>query len=62
MIFLSRFAIFYSLFNWHYRWGFDFKFWRPGFEVKSALEAAENVGAKIVFMGPELDTETWDRL
>lgn len=47
---------------WHFRFGYDFKFWRPGFEVKLACEAAEKVGAKLHFLGPELDIETWDRL
>jgi hypothetical protein len=46
-IFLARYAIYYNIFQYHYRWGFDFAFWRPGVEVKFALEAAEKVGAKI---------------
>lgn len=35
---------------------------RPGFEVKSACSAAEKVGAKLEFMGPELNQKTWDRV
>lgn len=61
-MFLARFGLYYSLFQWHFRFGYDFKFWRPGLEVKFACEAAEKVGAKITFMGPELDHTTWNRL
>ena len=59
---MSRFYIYYALFQWHYRWGFDFKFWRPGLEIKYACETAERLGAKLNFLGPELNNETWDRL
>ena len=31
-------------------------------EIKFACEAAEKVGAQLLFLGPELDIETWDRL
>ena len=59
---MVRMAIYSKLFQWHFRFGFDFQFWRPGIEVKFACEAAEKVGAKLHFLGPELDNETWDRL
>jgi hypothetical protein len=61
-IWLARVQLYYALFSWHFRWGFDFKFWRPGYEVKVACEAAERTGAKLHFLGPELNVETWDRL
>ena len=35
---------------------------KPGLEIKFALEEAEKIGAKIRFLGPELDGETWSRL
>lgn len=34
----------------------------PGLEVKYACEAAEKVGAKIVFLGSEIDSNTSKRL
>ena len=61
-VFMARFSLYYVLFQWHYRWGHDFRFWRPGLEVKFALEAAEKVGAKVNYLGTELNSETWDRL
>ena len=35
---------------------------RPGLEVKFACESAEKVGAKLSFLGPELDQDTWQRI
>lgn len=35
---------------------------RPGIEVKFACEEAEKVGAKLDFLGAELDQKTWQRL
>ena len=46
-VFLARFASYWTTFRFHYRFGFDFKFWLPGLEVKYACEAAEKVGANI---------------
>jgi hypothetical protein len=61
-IFLSRWALYSRTFLWHFRFGFEFKFWLPGIEVKYACEAAEKVGAPIKFLGNELDGTTSDRL
>lgn len=41
-IFLLRAALYYSLFRWHYRFGYDFHFLVPGLEVKFACEEALN--------------------
>ena len=44
--------------------GFDnsFAFYKPGLEIKYACEAAEKVGARIQYLGAELDTNSWNRL
>jgi len=34
-------------------------FFRPGIEIKFACEEAEKVGAKLEFLGAELDQLTW---
>jgi hypothetical protein len=46
----------------HFRFGYDFKFWLPGLEIKAACEAAEKVGATIGFLGSEMNKVTYDRL
>lgn len=61
-IFLARLAMYKTVFDWHFRLGFDFNFWQPGLETKFACEAAEKVGANIMFAGGEMDGETWSRL
>lgn len=40
----------------------EFNFWVPGLEMKYACESAEKVGAKLMFLGPELNNVTWHRL
>jgi hypothetical protein len=40
----------------------EFKFWAPGLEIKYACEAAQKVGANLLFLGPELNNVTWHRL
>lgn len=42
-----------GLFKYHFN--IPFNPFRPGLEVKFACEEAENVGAKVHFLGPELD-------
>ena len=44
-IFLARWALYWRTVSAHFRFGFEFKFWLPGLEVKYACEAAEKVGA-----------------
>jgi hypothetical protein len=58
---LFRFYFNSWLFNWHFGIK-DFNFTRPGFEVKQACEAAEKVGARLEFLGPELNQTTWERV
>jgi len=41
---------------------FPVRFDRPGLEAKYACEAAEQVGAKILFAGNDLDSDTRKRL
>lgn len=62
MIFLARFYITYFTMQFHFRWGFDFKFWLPGLEIKYACEAAEKTGAQLQFLGAELNPVTYERL
>lgn len=47
LLFLGRFYMNYFIMQSHFRFGFDFKFWLPGLEMKFALEAAEKVGAEV---------------
>jgi len=54
-VFLARFYSYYALWMAHFRFGKDFKMFRPGLEAKFACEAAERVGARLDFLGPELD-------
>lgn len=61
-IFLARWAAYYHTFQWHFRFGYEFKFWLPGVEVKYACEAAEKVGANLHFMGTEMNAITTDRI
>jgi len=57
-----RLYISYFTFQSHYRFGFDFKFWLPGLEIKYACEAAEKVGAELQFVGAEINPVTYERL
>lgn len=50
---------YHFFFKMHYRFGHDFNFLRPGLEAKFACESAEKVGAKLSFLGAELDQATW---
>ena len=59
---LFRFKLNCWLYQWHFGLNHDFNPLRPGLEVKSACEAAEKVGAKLDFLGPELDGKTWARV
>jgi len=52
-IFWARFYIYSALFKYHFN--IPFNFYRPGLEVKFACEEANNVGAKLHFLGPELN-------
>lgn len=52
---LLRLSAYEFLFRWHFGFGRHFAPLRPGLEVKFACEAAEKVGAKLDFLGPELD-------
>jgi hypothetical protein len=62
LIFLARQYFTYFLFQSHFRFGHDFKFYLPGLEVKYACEAAEKVGAQLHFMGSEINPVTYERL
>ena len=46
----------------HYRIPSNWGFYKPGLEVKFALEEAEKVGANVHFMGPTFNKTTWTRL
>lgn len=61
-IFLARWGLYLQTFKMHYRFGFDFKFWLPGLEVKYACEAAEKVGANLQFLDKEMNHITTERL
>lgn len=61
-VFLARFYLAYFSLQFHFRWGFDFKFWLPGLEIKQACEAAEKVGSQLHFLGAEINPATYERL
>lgn len=61
-LFLARWGLYYQTFQWHFRFGYEFKFWLPGIEVKYACEAAEKVGAKLNYLGQELNMVTSERI
>lgn len=62
LVFLMRLWTTYFTFHSHFRFGFDFKFWLPGIEMKFACEAAEKVGAQLNFLGAEVNPVTYERL
>jgi len=62
VLFMARIWMYYALFQFHFRFGYDFKFWLPGLEMKFACEAAERNNARLHFLGAELDPTTWSRL
>lgn len=51
----ARLGVYYLLFRNFFDFAREFRFERPGLECKFALEAAEQVGAKVGFLGAELD-------
>ena len=61
-VFLTRLYLYSALFQWHFRFGSNFTLLSPGLEAKFACEAAEAVGAKLKFVGAELDDQHWKRL
>lgn len=48
--------------QFHFRFGPHFKFMTPGLEVRNACQAAQQTGAKLTFLGSEMNRETWQRL
>ena len=56
-----RFYLYANLFKFHFMFS-NWRFARPGLEMKFACEAAQNVGARLEFMGSEFDQRTWQRL
>jgi hypothetical protein len=50
------------MFKFHFAIPQSFTFLKPGLEVKYACEEAEKSGAKLEFLGAELNQETWERL
>jgi hypothetical protein len=61
-LFLTRMYFYMAVYKWHFRFGQELKPHEPGLEVKFACEEAERQGAKLYFMGPEMNKETWQRL
>ena len=59
---MMRIGIYNALFRWHFGFRGAFSPMRPGLEIKFACESAEKVGAKLSFLGPELDQDTWQRM
>jgi len=58
-MFLGRLFIYNWLWRSHFMFGSNFRMEQPGLEVKFACESAEKVGARLQFLGPELDQNTW---
>ena len=59
---LARIWSYSYLFWFHFRFGKEFNFLRPGLEAKFACETAEKIGAKLEFLGSEMNQLTWQRL
>jgi hypothetical protein len=54
--------IYAALFRNFFKFGNEFRPERPGLEAKFACEAAEEVGAKLHFLGAEFNSETQKRI
>lgn len=61
VVFLARFYMYMQTFNFHFRFGNDFRFWLPGLEMKYACETAEKNGIKLGFLGAEFNSVTIER-
>lgn len=61
-VFWFRFYTYCAMFKFHFQIPQNFTFMKPGLEVKYACEEAVKSGAKLEFLGPELDQVTWERL
>ena len=48
-----------QMFSLHFRIPESWGFYKPGLEVKYALEESERLGAKTYFLGPHVDKVTW---
>jgi len=59
---IARIGMYIGLFRHYFKFDSEFRFDRPGLETKYACEAAEKVGAKVQFVGAELDSNTRLRL
>jgi len=58
-IFKARLYLYYAMFKLHFMIPKNFTFLKPGLEQKFACEEAEKVGAKLHFLGPEMNLPTW---
>lgn len=61
-LFLARMWTYTSLWRRFFFGPNNFHMMRPGLEMKYACESAEKVGAKLGFLGAELDQSTWQRM
>jgi len=57
--FKFRFFSYMQMFSLHFRIPYSWGFYKPGLEVKYALEESEKLGAKTYFLGPHFDKVTW---
>jgi len=57
MVAFPRLWFIKKLARWHYRFGTEYDPLQAGLEMKYACEAAEDTGAKLGFMGGELNAE-----
>ena len=58
-IFWARWYLNAFLFKLHYKIPSNFNFLAPGLEMKFACEEAVKAGAKLRFLGAEMDQTTW---
>jgi hypothetical protein len=61
-IFRTRLWLYKAAMQFHYRFGPEFNFTQPGLEVRNACQSAQKVGAKLTFLGSEMNRETMQRL
>jgi hypothetical protein len=62
IMFKALFKMLYGILNNNLALPHEFTPILPGLEVKYALEEAEKLNAKIVFLGHEMNEATWNRL
>ena len=54
-VFWARYYMYLGLFKFHFKFPSNLTFWKPGLEIKYALEEAESQNKPTYFLGPEFN-------